>query len=45
MRFEIVGTVSEIENIAAGRSVRVLPLLNKRYGKARWRKMKGVWPP
>jgi hypothetical protein len=42
MRFEIVGTVSEIENIAAGRSVRVLPLLNKRCGKARWRKMKGV---
>ena len=42
MNFEVVGTVTQIESIAAGRSVRILPLLKKRYGKGRWRKLKGI---
>ncbi len=42
MHFEIIGTIAEIETIASGRSIRVLPLLQKRYGKGRWRKLKGV---
>jgi len=42
MRFEIVGNISEIETIAVGRAIRILPLLRKRYGEGRWRKMKGV---
>lgn len=42
MKFEIVSEIREIETIAAGGSIRVLHLLNKRYGKGRWRKKKGV---
>ena len=42
MYFEIVGTVSGIQPIAVNRSIRILPVLQKRYGKGRWRKLKGV---
>ena len=42
MKFEIVGEITQIETIAVNRSIRVLPLLIKRYGKGRWRKKKGV---
>jgi len=28
--------------LASGNSIRVLPLLNKKYGKGRWRKKKGI---
>ena len=42
MKFEIVSDITEIETIAVGHSIRVLSLLNKRYGKGRWRKKKGA---
>ncbi|MCY7377052.1 MAG: hypothetical protein LH472_13920 [Pyrinomonadaceae bacterium] len=42
MKFEIVGEITDIETIAAGNSIRVLPLLNRKYGKGRWRKKKGI---
>ncbi len=42
MHFEIVGSISNIEIIAVGPSIRILPLLRKRYGRGRWRKLKGV---
>ncbi|MBZ5617335.1 MAG: hypothetical protein LAQ69_01190 [Acidobacteriia bacterium] len=42
MHFDLVGPVSEIEVIAAGPGVRIRALLNKMYGKGRWRKMKGT---
>jgi hypothetical protein len=42
MHFEIVGPISEVETIAAGSGIRILALLRKRYGKGRWRKLKGV---
>ena len=42
MRFEIIGKIIDVETIAAGRSIRILPLLQKRYGKGRWRKLKGI---
>ncbi|MGH9874582.1 MAG: hypothetical protein ACRD9S_19165 [Pyrinomonadaceae bacterium] len=42
MAFEIIGTISEIEPIAINRSIRILAILHKRYGKGRWRKLKGV---
>lgn len=42
MKFEIVGDIENIETIAVGNSIRVLPILNKRYGKGRWRKKKGT---
>ncbi len=40
--FEIVGDIIAIEKIAVGRGIRILPFLNKRYGKGRWRKLKGI---
>ncbi len=42
MKFKIVGKIEQIETIAIGNSIRVLPVLNKKYGKGRWRKKKGV---
>ena len=42
MKFEIVSEITQIETIASGNSIRVLPLLTKRYGRGRWRKKKGV---
>ncbi|MBM4047143.1 MAG: hypothetical protein FJ279_18730 [Planctomycetes bacterium] len=42
MRFEIVGDISDVETIAAGTGIRILPLLRKRHGPGRWRKLKGI---
>ncbi len=44
MKFEIVGEITNIETIAVGRAIRVLQSLNKKYGKGRWRKKKGIAP-
>jgi hypothetical protein len=41
MHFEIVGEITDIEPIAIGTRIRILPLLRKRYGRGRWRKLKG----
>jgi hypothetical protein len=40
--FEIVGELLDIETIAAGRGIRELRRLHKYYGRARWRKRKGI---
>ena len=42
IEFEIVGEVSEIQIIATGPSLRDRTRLRKQYGKARWRKLKGI---
>ncbi len=42
MHFEIVGTVTQIETIAAGNGIRELARLRKHHGRGRWRKLKGV---
>lgn len=42
MHFEIVGDIADTEFIAVGTTIRILPLLQKRYGRGRWRKLKGV---
>jgi hypothetical protein len=42
MQFELVGSIANIEVIAAGPGLRVRSFLNKLYGRARWRKMKGT---
>ena len=42
MKFEIIGEIEAIETIAVGRSIRVLPYLQKTYGRGRWRKLKGI---
>jgi len=41
MHFEIVGEITDIEPIATGTRIRILPLLRRRYGRGRWRKLKG----
>lgn len=40
--FRIVGRIENIEIIAVGHSIRILHFLNKRFGRGRWRKLKGV---
>lgn len=42
MKFEIIGEITNIETIGNGNSIRVLRLLNEKYGKGRWRKKKGI---
>ena len=42
MPLEIVGPIVNVETIATGRGIRELPRLQKAYGKARWRKRKGI---
>ncbi len=42
MKFEIIGKIEVIEVIAVGKSIRVLPYLQKAYGHGRWRKLKGI---
>ncbi|MBI3783066.1 MAG: hypothetical protein HY270_06675 [Deltaproteobacteria bacterium] len=42
MGFEVIDAIGDIEVIAAGPGIRIASLLLKRYGKARWRKLKGV---
>ena len=42
MNFEVIGKITDVETIAIGNSIRILPVLRKRFGKGRWRKLKGV---
>ncbi len=42
MYFEILGEIQWTETIASGRSIRELRRLNRIYGRATWRKRKGI---
>jgi hypothetical protein len=42
MNFKIIGPIAEIETIAVGTAIRERARLRKLYGKARWRKLKGI---
>ena len=42
MKFDVVGTITQVETIAAGVSVKVRSFLIKTYGRGRWRKLKGI---
>ena len=42
MPFEIIGEIQEIEIIAIGPSIRDLARLRRKYGRGRWRKLKGI---
>ena len=42
MHFEVVGEITDIELIAVGRQIHISPILRKRYGTGRWRKLKGL---
>ena len=40
--FKVVGSITEIETIAIGNRIRELLSLQTRFGRGRWRKLKGV---
>jgi len=42
IEFEIVSEISEVETIATGQGVHGRARLRKRYGRGRWRKVKGI---
>ncbi len=42
MNFKIISEMTDIEPIAIGSSIRDIARLRRRYGKGRWRKLKGV---
>ena len=42
MDFEVLGKISNIEIIAIGGKIRILPFLQQEFGSGRWRKLKGV---
>jgi hypothetical protein len=42
VKFEVVGTIGQVETIAAGPGVNVRSFLRKAYGPGRWRKRKGI---
>lgn len=42
MYFRILGEITDVETIATGSGIRELARLRRRYGRARWRKRKGV---
>jgi hypothetical protein len=42
MYFEIIGPITAIEVIAAGRAVRQRSRLRRQYGGRSWRKLKGI---
>jgi len=41
VEFEIIGAITNVEVIARGRGVRDRMRLNREYGRAKWRKLKG----
>jgi hypothetical protein len=42
MDFELIGGITEVKTIATGTGVRDRARLRRLYGRARWRKVKGV---
>jgi hypothetical protein len=42
MNFAILGEISDVETIGRGSGIRDLPRLRRLYGRANWRKLKGV---
>jgi len=42
MHFQLVGEITDIETIAVGSGVRIRAILQRQYGRGRWRKLKGV---
>jgi hypothetical protein len=42
MHFKTKGAIRDIETIATGRGINNLNKITKIYGKANWRKMKGI---
>lgn len=42
MHFELVGAITDVVTIAAGRGIRDLARLRRQYGAGRWRKRTGI---
>ena len=42
MYFEIIGEIESIETIAIGGRIKDIMRLRKKYGSAKWRKLKGI---
>jgi hypothetical protein len=42
MYFEIIGSITNVETIAVGSSIRELDRLKEQFGAGRWRKLKGL---
>ena len=42
MYFELIGQIQDVETIAVGGRIRDIMRLRRRFGDARWRKLKGV---
>lgn len=42
MKFEVVGKIEQQRTFASGSGIRELARLRRVYGKARWRKRKGI---
>jgi hypothetical protein len=42
MNFELIGPITDIETIAVGRRIRDPDRLQQRFGRGRWRKLKGI---
>ncbi len=40
--FDIIGEISEIETIAVGSNIREISDLREKFGRGRWRKLKGI---
>jgi len=40
--FEIIGEITDIEIIAVGTRIRERARLQKKYGRGKWRKLKGI---
>ncbi len=39
---EVIGEITEVEIVAVGHSIRELDRLQRKHGKGRWRKLKGL---
>ena len=42
MNFRVLGQIADIETIAVGAAIREVGRLRRRFGRARWRKRKGI---
>lgn len=42
MDFTVIGEIEDVETFAAGRGIRELRRLRRKYGPGRWRKRKGI---
>jgi hypothetical protein len=42
MKFELIGKIEDVQIIAVGPRIHKLQQLRKKYGRGRWRKLKGI---